>query len=444
MIWAPSVVQNGIEEWAQRMSVSFCGLRSVTRCHAARFHRDDDAQIAFIGIFGAVAFTIFLSFLINNSANLHAKMRMQQAADASALAAAQVVADGMNIISDNNVAITEYLALKSVSEGLFTLVKTRIDYHESQYEAATSFYEGVLSDCEEDGVNCNLVDPAYWEMDKWRRVVNFDMLVLQDGGYFAIKIPNLAANNILKLQKVNRDVVDQYPSKAVSEANRIARKNGADRAALLTVKLPVEEAEDKQAGWADPTIVGSRATISDSGIRGYTPVYHQYKPLQGPLRRFVEDSDLGPLKEIGDDRLLMPLSQQYLVVNIDGSNEDYRNMDMGPPIELIDFASAYEANGIVAVVYEKPREALMWAGSTARDLRPFSRRLSGFDKPQELGTTAVAQSLVYNPVSWDTFTQFWDVKLVRVKKLPDITLDVGGLIPRQIPNTSTTNRGLYH
>ena len=85
---------------------------------AVRFHRDDGAQILFMGIFGSIAFTLLLAFVLNNSANLHEKMRMQNAADAASLAAAQVFADGMNTISDNNVAITEFLALKSISQAM--------------------------------------------------------------------------------------------------------------------------------------------------------------------------------------------------------------------------------------------------------------------------------------------------------------------------------------
>jgi hypothetical protein len=45
----------------------------------------------------------------------------------------------------------------------------------------------------------------------------------------------------------------------------------------------------------------------------------------------------------------------------------------------------------------------------------------GFTQPEwdsAIGATAVAQVQVFNPVSWDLFTQYWDVKLTRVKKLP--------------------------
>src|SRR5690606_17611998 len=73
----------------------------------------------FIGLFGAVALVFMLAMVLNAADNIQEKTRMQNAADTAALAAAHVIAGGLNTISDNNVAITELLAIWSISEGLY-------------------------------------------------------------------------------------------------------------------------------------------------------------------------------------------------------------------------------------------------------------------------------------------------------------------------------------
>lgn len=113
-----------------------CRLKTVRAAfvrQSSRFHNDEEGQLVFVGIFGSVGIVLMLAMFLNMSANLHEKMRMQNAADAACLAAAQEIADGMNIISDNNVAITEFLALKSLSEAMVPMAESLFPSHDQRY-----------------------------------------------------------------------------------------------------------------------------------------------------------------------------------------------------------------------------------------------------------------------------------------------------------------------
>ncbi len=380
---------------------------------AGRFHRDEGAQIIFIGIFGSIAFTLLLAFVLNNSANLHEKIRMQNAADAASLAAAQVFADGMNTISDNNVAITEFLALKSISQAMVPMASSLISGH---YET----YLALLEACVEQ--------PELWPLkEKYRIATNFDRLVLDNEGYFNDQIPQKCDSAIQNFQSANDTIMQSTPDKAKSAADEVARKNGARTATLAgPPRIPADKGEGGMADWYEPTETGSQPG-GDTDRRGYYYLYHEYDLMQGPFPKFVEEANVQAIEAVGDRDEFENWANTFLVINL---------TDMSPAWRLQGFEDAYKGCGILTVVYGERKKAVMVPGAHARDLSPFSRRLHGFEQPQTLGTIAVAEAQVFNPVSWDLFTQYWDVKLSRVKKIPDVT------------NESTppiiSDEGLYH
>ena len=380
---------------------------------ARRFHRDEEAQVIFIGIFGSIAFTLLLAFVLNNSANLHEKMRMQNAADAASLAAAQVFADGMNTISDNNVAITEFLALKSISQAMVPMAGSLISGHFDTYLE-------LLEAC--------LIQPELWPLKELYRIAtNFDILVLENADYFMTETPQKCDNAIQNFQSANDAIMQSTPGKANSAADEVARKNGARRAALAgPPRIPADQGEGGMADWFEPTEIGSRPG-GDTDRRGYYYLYHEYELLQGPFPKFLEEANIQAIEAVGDRDTFEQWANTFLVVNL---------TNMAPAWRLQGFDDAYKGCGILAVVYGKYKKAIMVPGARARNLSPFSRRLHGFEQPQTIGAIAVAEAQVFNPVSWDLFTQYWDVKLSRVKRIPDVTVEPTPPIISQ--------EGLYH
>ncbi len=71
------------------------------------FHRDDSAQIAFIMIFGAVAFVALLGMVVTTGDYASLKIQAQNAADAAALSGGAWIARGLNLTSALNVMQTQ-------------------------------------------------------------------------------------------------------------------------------------------------------------------------------------------------------------------------------------------------------------------------------------------------------------------------------------------------
>ena len=77
----------------------------------ARVHRDQRGAIAPLSVFGIFMFTILMVLIVNVGRQIDDKLRMQNAADASAYSGATVLARGMNAIAFSNHMLCETFAL---------------------------------------------------------------------------------------------------------------------------------------------------------------------------------------------------------------------------------------------------------------------------------------------------------------------------------------------
>ncbi|GMV92587.1 MAG: hypothetical protein AMXMBFR82_23650 [Candidatus Hydrogenedentota bacterium] len=399
---------------------------------AQRFHEDQQGQLIFIGMFGAFGFVFILALFLNMSANLHEKMRMQAAADAACLAAAQEIADGMNTISDNNVAITEFVALKSLSEAMVPMAEALFESHDATYNE--------LLEAMEDS-------PDLFPLkEQYRKARNLEELIINNSSYFNNTVPGNCSSAISAMMSDNRSITASAPKAAVQAADNVARQNGA-RGAIIAgpthesdssypLHIPAFEGEGGAQDWESPTVYGSQSGSGDSNRRGYHYLYSlredDYALGEGPFTAWLDRVNIEKIEAISGRGPLEGEAYVHLYENLD---------DLDPAWTLYDFESAYEELGIVVVAYGKSRPAVLVAGSGSRNLSPFSRRLSGFDQPQDLGTVTVAQAQVFNPVSWDLSTQYWDIKLTRVKKLPDVSDETTAPLLQQ---SGATGRGIYH
>jgi hypothetical protein len=84
----------------------------------SRFHRDQRGQIIYLAVASVIAFVALGALVVNTGYLVTRRMETQNAADAAAAAGSAWIARGMNIISMNNVAMTEFLGLAVVLRAL--------------------------------------------------------------------------------------------------------------------------------------------------------------------------------------------------------------------------------------------------------------------------------------------------------------------------------------
>src|SRR3989338_1076841 len=82
------------------------------------FHRDEQGQIIYITVVSVVVFLSLAALVINSGNAVTRKLETQNAVDAGVVSGVTWIARGMNIISMNNVAMTQSLALVIILEAL--------------------------------------------------------------------------------------------------------------------------------------------------------------------------------------------------------------------------------------------------------------------------------------------------------------------------------------
>lgn len=483
-------------------------ILEATTMESRRFHRDDRGQFVFIALFGAIAFFILLGLILNNADKLNEKVRMQNAADASALVSAEVIAAGLNSMSDNNVAITETIALKSLIEGMVDA--------SSDPKLVANYYGVYITAGLLKQVPFPIVQQvAMFVYEVYRIAWNYTRYVCQLSDRME-SVANALGTQAQLLDMWNSAIPYGYAFMAYQAANDLAEENGAKSArvgnsAIPLLRFPVEsfgfdmpiggggagggmgmDTPIPQRGpaseWESPIVFGSPEPNKDlkSNRRGY---FHIYGAGNHPNPDFTEEFyelDKGPfptyLKEMQNFPwavpYLDPLSVSAAILGLIGDvigsiftgGVDWEPLDMAKgiigsintngnatfadkaekrldenidamgqgPVMLEPYVDAYKTLGIVAVAYGHPRNAPVVPGDD-RDLGIFTRKTNGFVQPiqstdasgQRLGTTAVASAQVYNPVSWDLFTQYWDYKLTRTKKIPDVFM-VNSTVPDNV------------
>lgn len=470
------------------------------------FHDDDSGAVLFIGFFGAVALVFLLAMVLNVAANISEKERMQNASDAAALAAAHEVANGLNTISDCNVAITEYLAIYSVSKGLYQTGSNEAiqKSYEFQYYAYRKAY--LLA------VEVPPLAFALWvAMQEARVAYNYCMQVERAGGILNETTPQGCDTAIRMLDGATQIVAASTALNAFNVSKEVATapENGGAKYGGVVIR-PVLPIERREKQWAGPTMFGSprdkanpaksasRDSSKEMNRRGYFHVYYgkqlypNYDLDIGPFPKLFEDCRqwvpipfLGELvnpwnlpvfdpgafqtkvdsleNEYGDEDSNKALEERIKSgsfsldgflsgvtrsLNANGRFREYsenhllrRLRSMGSAFSLNkDFATAYNRLSFVGYAIggsssdDEPKPIAFSRGEDD-SYRPFAMTEAGFRQPQQLGTVAVAQAQVYNPVSWDLFTQYWDYKLTRVTQIPNFV----GAFP-----IGTTPGKLYH
>lgn len=83
-----------------------------------RLHHDESGQVSFLLIFIALCLAILIFFVFNSGDQINQQVMAQNAADAAALAGANWLAHGYNVLSMNNVAASRIIALMAMLEAI--------------------------------------------------------------------------------------------------------------------------------------------------------------------------------------------------------------------------------------------------------------------------------------------------------------------------------------
>ncbi|MCP4591789.1 MAG: hypothetical protein GY842_13700 [bacterium] len=190
------------------------------------FHRDDSAQIAFIMVFGAVAFVALLGLVVTTGDQASSKIQAQNAADAAALSGGAWIARGLNLTSAINVMQTQLVGGAILLNAFSETLRISIPIVQAMcvgYTACSATVLGCIVCCIPEVITCAqaavlpIVSNAFGSLAS--------SLAKCPGGFFwfAAKI----------LEYVNEMIRYWFFLVAFIEANDVALANRADAALLL-------------------------------------------------------------------------------------------------------------------------------------------------------------------------------------------------------------------
>src|SRR5262245_50617175 len=119
-------------------------MREVLQKRLVAFHRDEGGQIIFLVLFSLFALVCLIALVVNTGDQITHKMEMQNAADAVAVSGANWVARGMNVISMNNVAMTDILAVIVIAKSLSQTAKIALPIANAQIAVAEGMMASAL------------------------------------------------------------------------------------------------------------------------------------------------------------------------------------------------------------------------------------------------------------------------------------------------------------
>ncbi len=250
------------------------------------FHRDDSAQIAFIMVFGAVAFVALLGLVVTTGDQASLKIRTQNAADAAAFSGGAWIARGLNLTSALNVMQTQLVGGAILLNAFSDTLQISVPIVHAMCAGYTACMATVLGypichipaaiTCHQAGLLPNTgILPG---ISKW----------VKNLAYWVAKCPDgLFWMTAKALEHVNWMIRHWFFLIALIEANDVARANGANAAILLpgpvfhaamtldTIFLPTREGEFTDL--CSPMTVGSPTPDE----RGYFKLL-AYPVGQGP------------------------------------------------------------------------------------------------------------------------------------------------------------------
>lgn len=376
-----------------------------------RLDGDEGGQMSLLGVLGATALACLLLWVVNTGYATNRKIKLQNAADASALSAGVMVARALNVIAMNNVTQTQLLAVALIVPSLQKAIPLALKTLAAQAVLCPPCAKALAL---EAGFIGQVLAPAV--------------------AYASAAVPLLWAA-MSALSYVSLSVALATPPLTLATTETIAEQNaGAIGLALPLVGAgpPFPVTRGTTADLCGPARDGSASTRPRS--RGYELLLG-YPPGKGPLRDYAEKVTWALVIPTFSSNLVWnPLG--VFTGNHDGHfqnmlNLEYRMTCTTRPVPfpmLVGARGMSEANTrlqlrYLSVLYESRRDGGIAWGSNL------------FKSPWGGHRLAYAQSKVYNATSFDSFTQDWRAKLMPADRLDDGTALT---VPWASPRTGVT------
>jgi len=198
--------------------------RSIDRFRS--FHRDDSAQIAFIMVFGAVAFVALLGLVVTTGDQASLKIQTQNAADAAAFSGGAWIARGLNLTSALNVMQTQLVGGAILLNAFSETLKISVPIVAAMctgYTACSATVLGCIVCCVPAAITCYQAGilPG---LSSWVEALA-EVLAKCPNGIFWI--------TARALEYVNGMIHHWFFLIALIEADDVAQANGANAAILL-------------------------------------------------------------------------------------------------------------------------------------------------------------------------------------------------------------------
>lgn len=381
----------------------------ITRLRS--FHRDEQGQIIYLTVVSVVVFLSLAALIINSGNAVTRKLETQNAVDAAAVSGVTWIARGMNIISMNNVAMTEVLAITIILDALNETGRIG-------YERAV-FLEKIAQ------AACNLgalVPVVGWAISA---VGCADLPLVQSAKFVfeGIKAAKGAIDGaktalwgmLSTLEAISGAVKTGFPFIGYGEATRIGRQNRAEGFVMYPpFSMPAERRDFSD--FCHPTYVGSPSSYPKPLQRGYQPLLG-YDPDEGPLLKFRKPVNWGlllPMVAIFSPNLFRDQTETRFGELCRGSSSgDYSSPRSSPAPFLLKGAQRStnrSTEQLKSVTRELNYLGIAWRATESMFMQ------ARFINPQSY-VCAYGQARVFNSTSFDLFTQDWRVKLVKADLL---------------------------
>lgn len=429
-----------------------------------RLHRNEQGQIIPLTVFGALVFTFLAALIINSGGGVTRKIEMQNAVDAAAVSGATWIARGMNIISANNVAMTEVLALIVVLKALKDtweqgLRKAQIIEATCNALAAIPFVGAGIS----AGCRVYITIPKIYFQTKLTTFGPPIEMATQAGGLLWLVLYGL--------EGVNDWVFYTFPKNAYSEAQSVAESNRAEGVEIYPKGLPLSAPgvtliasafnvpmlamPVEKRNFSDlchPTYRGSPSDYPVALRRGYAPLQleffgRRYSPDRGPLFLAQDEANSAGLRFMLD-MVNTTILRRILCGWLPTGGLFFPNLRRACE-RILTFPGAVTLESNVSRRFSSYCQGSPSSHYTGTQARPKPYLLKGAQRSTNRSTESLksakadlnylgvawgstrslfiparfgnpnpqlcsyGQARVYNSTSFDLFTQDWRVKLVK-------------------------------
>jgi hypothetical protein len=401
-----------------------------------RLHRNDQGQVVPLFMLGVLALVLLVVMVLNTGEQITTRMRVQDAADAAAITQATWVARSLNVLSMNNVAITQAAALVIITEALIPPLA------EASKETLLKYKENLewLQQCSGTGwlyILC--AAPPLYRLYHLSRYVAKPLWDIWDDNPFGIMADFTAIAQAL--EDMNETVVNEFPDFTAGVARALARDNGLGRDAPLflagyrrqdeqrydTTTLPVEKV----------TLSHFRSPLCISGEYGTPQVPQPSFDVRAfetdfyANRNFAEHGyprDQGPYT-IGRDSANRAISRpvdalrgfpHYGQVNLDFLDLVEKAWAAACQFRIVGFSQIdlyrVQNQPLPGLPVGEKRHAWSLLAFTRKPQVGAAVLPRSFANPPQ-ALYAYAQAEIYNTINYDLYTQDWHAKLVPARLL---------------------------